>query len=158
MLQAEHIRAHEPLGAPVGASLDRMVGHLAAEIAALDTLIATAIAACPERAETARRRRTAPGIGPVTAATPIAELPELGRIDRRALAALVGLAPFETKAVDGGDGAMHASRGNGALKPFRDRKIEEGKPVKLAITATAQKLLTIPNATVRDQKDFRYPA
>lgn len=175
MLQAEHIRAHEPLAEPVRASLARMVDHLATEIAELDGLIAGAIATCPERAETARRLRTAPGIGPVTAATLIAELPELGRLDRRALAALVGLAPFENESgrwrgrrhIRGGRAelrralyvsAMHASRGNGALKPFRDRKIEEGKPVKLAITATARKLLTILNAMVREQKDFKYPA
>lgn len=44
------------------------------------------------------------------------------------------------------------------LKPLRDRKIDEGKPVKLAITATARKLLTLLNAMIRDQKDFKYPA
>lgn len=175
MLQAEHIRAHEPLTAPVRASLDRMIGQLATEVAALDTLIAEAIAACPERAETARCLRTAPGIGSVTAATLVAELPELGQLNRRALAALVGLAPFENESgrwrgrhhIRGGRtelrralciAAMHASRGSGALKPFRDRKIDEGKPVKLAITATARKLLTILNAMIRDQKDFDYPA
>lgn len=118
-----------------------------------------------------RRLRTAPGVGPAIAAILIACLPELGRIDRRPLACLAGLAPHANESgqrrgrrkVWGGRSAVRkalytaafvASRFNPELKAFRDRLIAAGKPFKVAIIALARKLLTILNAMVRDQRDF----
>lgn len=117
------------------------------------------------------RLRTAPGVGPAIAAILIASLPELGRIDRRQLACLAGLAPHACdsgqrrgrRKVWGGrpearkalyTAAFVASRFNPDLKAFRDRLLAAGKPFKVAIIATARKLLTILNAMVRDQRDF----
>lgn len=171
MRQAEQIRRAEPMPDVVRLSLEAMVGWLEAEIARFDALIAAEIARCPARAEQARRLRTAPGVGPVTAALLLAELPELGRLDRRAVAALAGLAPYDRESgrwrgrrhIAGGreelrralySAGMHASRGHGALKPFRDQLVARGKPVKLAIVAAARKLLTMLNAMIRDGTDF----
>ena len=118
-----------------------------------------------------RRLRTVPGIGPAIAAVLIACLPELGRIDRRPLASLAGLAPHASESgqrrgkrkVWGGRAAVRkalytaavvASRFNPDLRAFRDRLIAAGKPFKVANIAVGRKLLTILNAMVRDQRDF----
>jgi transposase len=115
--------------------------------------------------------RTAPGVGPAIAAILIAALPELGRIDRRQLACLAGLAPHASESgkhrgrrkVWGGRrevrralyiAALVASRFNPSLRAFRDQLIDSGKPFNVAIVATARKLLTILNAMIRDQRDF----
>lgn len=173
--QAEKIRAQEPMPEPVRHSISQIIEICSQQIRELETMIAARIAGDDTQASTYHRLQTAPGIGPVTAALLIAALPELGRCDRREIAALAGLAPFDNDSgkwrgrrfIRGGraeitqaiySAAMHASRGNGPLKPFRDRLIAAGKPTKVAIVATARKLLTILNAMMRDQKDFQSPA
>ena len=106
------------------------------------------------------------------ARTLIAELPELGTLDRRKVAALVGLAPWTRQSgkwkgkscIGGGRadvrsalflGAMVAARRNPELKAFRDRLVAAGKPKLVAFVATARKLLTILNAILRDHKPWR---
>ena len=108
-----------------------------------------------------------PGIGSTIARTLIAELPELGSLNRKQVAALVGLAPWTRQSgqwrgrsfIAGGRapvhtalvmGALVASRHNAALKTFRDRLIAAGKPKLVALIATARKLITILNAIRRD--------
>jgi transposase len=112
-----------------------------------------------------------PGIGPITARTPVAELPELGRIDRRGLAALVGVAPLNRdsgtfrgrRMVAGGRGGgrkvlfmatLTAIRLNPAIGALYRRLTEAGRPAKLALTACMRKLLTILNAIVRDRSPW----
>lgn len=107
------------------------------------------------------------GVGPTIARTLIAELPELGSLNGKQVAALVGLAPWTQQSgqwrgrsfIAGGRalvrtalfmGAMVASRRNAALKTFRDRLIAAGKPKLVALIATARKLITILNAILRD--------
>ena len=113
-----------------------------------------------------------PGVGVGTARTLLAELPELGRLDRRQIAALAGLAPWtrqsgkwKGKSFTGGGrskvraalfmAALVASRFNPVLKTFRDRLVAAGKPKIVAIVATMRKLLTILNAVIRDQKPWQ---
>jgi transposase len=113
-----------------------------------------------------------PGVGPVIARTLIAELPELGSLDRRKIAALVGLAPWTRQSgqwrgksfIGGGRksvrsalflAAMTASRHNPILKPFRDRLVHAGKPKLVALIAVARKLLTILNAILRDKRPWQ---
>ena len=105
--------------------------------------------------------------GKATARTLIADLPELGTLDRRKIAALVGVAPFNRdsgrmrgkRTIWGGRAkvraalymaALVASNHNPVLKPFYDRLVELGKPKKLALVAVMRKLLTILNAIVRE--------
>ena len=113
-----------------------------------------------------------PGVGPVVARTLIAELPELGSLDRRQIAALAGLAPctrqsgkWKGKSFIGGGraavrtalfmAALVAARHNPALKAFHQRLIAAGKPKMVAIVAVARKLLTILNAMVRDRNPWK---
>ena len=113
-----------------------------------------------------------PGIGPITARTLIAELPELGSIDRRRLAALVGVAPVNRdsgamrghRAIAGGRAdvrrvlfmaAVTAIRWNPPIRDLYLRLRARGRPAKAALVAAMRKLLTILNAILRDGKPWR---
>jgi transposase len=130
------------------------------------------VAADLELAASDRRLRTAPRVGPIVAATLIAELPELGQIDRRSVAALAGLAPVARdsgrrsgpRSIGGGRpvvrtilylAALQASRRSPTFSRFRERLQTAGKPVKAAIIATARKLLVTLNAMLASGTDFR---
>ena len=110
--------------------------------------------------------RSVPGVGPILARTLLADLPELGRLSRRALAALVGVAPFNRdsgrvrgrRTIWGGRArvraalymaALVAARRNPRIGAFYQHLLAAGKPKKLALTACMHKLLTILNAMVR---------
>ena len=110
-----------------------------------------------------------PGVGPTVARTLLAEMPELGTLDRRQIAALAGLAPWTRQSgkwkgksfIGGGRSkvraalfmaALVASRHNPVFKTFRDRLVVAGKPKIVAVVATMRKLITILNAIIRDQK------
>jgi transposase len=118
-----------------------------------------------------RRLITVPGIGLIGAATLIAELPELGRLSRRKIAALVGVAPFPNesgdrrgyRAIRGGreevrqalfNCARVAIQHNRAAKPFYERLRARGKGHKVALVATMRKLLTILNAMLKTNTDW----
>ena len=113
-----------------------------------------------------------PGVGPVLAFTVLAELPELGRIDRHKIAALAGVVPYDfdsgkmkgKRCIWGGRAgvrgvlymaAMVASRCNPALKAVRQRLAAAGKPPKVALVAVMRKLLTILNAILRDGRPWQ---
>lgn len=153
--------------AALGESIERHIAWLSAEVAELDAAISAAIAASESLQEHAVRLGSVKGVGAVTVATLLALLPELGTLDRRAIAALVGLAPFANdsgsrrghRRIYGGRAAvrsvlymaaMVASRCNPPLRAMYLRLVERGKPTKVAITAVARKLLTILNAMTRD--------
>jgi transposase len=165
MLAAEKTRLGAAAAA-LRADLRLHVRWLERRVAYLDARIAGAIAADPERAAAATRLRTVPGVGPVVAHTLAAELPELGRLGRRQVAALVGLAPYPrdsgvlrgTRAIWGGRAvvrtalylaAMSGVRCNPTLRAFYTRLVAAGKPKKAALSATAHKLLTILNTMAR---------
>lgn len=115
--------------------------------------------------------RSVPGVGPVVAATLLAKLPELGRINRRAIANLAGLAPHACdsghmrgkRMVWGGRSAVRralyaaafiASRHDHGLKAYRQKLNDAGKPFKVVIIACARRLLTQINAIIRDQRTY----
>ena len=114
---------------------------------------------------------SAPSIGMVTAASLLADCPELGRLDRKKIAALVGVAPMNKdsgrksgrRRIMGGRAplratlymaALSASRYNPAIQPFYARLVGNGKEKKLALTACMRKLLTMLNAMMRDNKHW----
>jgi transposase len=118
-----------------------------------------------------KRLITVPGVGLIVAATMIAELPELGCMNRRQIAALAGLAPFANesgdrkgyRAIRGGrddvrqvlyNSATVAIRHNPVAKPFYEALRARGKPHKVAIVATMRKLLTILNAMLKTNQDW----
>ena len=153
-------------------SIQRLVKALEKELASLDGDIDDAVRGSPAWAAKEDLLASVPGIGKTIARTLIAELPELGSLDRRQVAALVGLAPWTRQSgqwrgksfIGGGRapvraalfmGAMVAARHNPVLKAFRDKLVAAGKPKLVAIVATAQKLVTILNAVIRDQQPWR---
>lgn len=155
---------------------------LAAHIAWLDTAIAEverAIATLVREDEALARAdallRSAPGVGPVTAAVLLAQLPEPGRIPARAATALAGLAPYNNdsgafrakRSVRGGRtrirqalymAAVSLARGSSHLPAFHNRLRAAGKPPKVAIIATARKLLTTLSAIIKHQTPFALSA
>jgi transposase len=153
-------------------SIDRLLKALQKELSEIDAGIDDAVRGSPLWRETEDLLSSIPGVGKVTARTLIAELPEIGTLDRRKVAALVGVAPFTRQSgrwrgrsfIGGGRAAVRsvlymaaivAGRHNPILKAFRDRLIAAGKPPKVAIIAVARRLLTIANAIVRDKKVWR---
>ena len=150
-------------------SILRLVAALEKELSDLDQDIDEAVRGSPAWRASTDLLTSVPGVGPTIARTLLAELPELGTLDRRQIASLVGLAPWTRqsgqwrgKSVIGGGrasvraalfmGAMVAIRHNPMLKAFRDRLVAAGKPKLVAIIATARKLVTILNAMLRDKR------
>jgi transposase len=116
--------------------------------------------------------KSVPGVGPVTILTLVARLPELGTLNRRAIAALTGVAPFARdsgqrrgqRSIWGGRADVRsvlymatvaALRGNAVIKHFYLRLIAAGKPPKVAVTACMRKLLTILNSMLRTNTPWR---
>jgi len=116
--------------------------------------------------------QSAPGVGPVLSTTLLAELPELGRLNRKQIAALVGVAPLNRdsgtlrgrRAIWGGRSqvratlymaALVAARHNAVIRAFYDRLIAAGKPKKVALTACMRKLLTILNAMIQHHSPWQ---
>ena len=148
-------------------SIARLVKALEKELASLDTDINDEVRGSPVWREKEDLLASVPGVGPVIARTLIAELPELGQLDRKEIAALAGLAPYTRQSgkwrgksfIGGGRtavrttlfmGAMVAKQHNPVLKAFFDRLVAAGKPKMVALIAVARKLLTILNAMLRD--------
>jgi transposase len=165
MLVAEKNRLHR-----THASLRERVGqHIAwleAELADLDRDLHDRLRASPLWRAQDNLLRSVPGVGAVTATTLLAELPELGKLNRKEIAALVGVAPF---ACDSGQhrgqrriwggratvrqalymAALCGIRFNPVLRPHYQQLRRAGKPAKVALVACMRKLLTILNAVVR---------
>lgn len=153
-------------------SIARLITALQKELTEIDAEIDTGVRGSPVWRETEDLLASVPGVGPITARTLIAELPELGQLDNKQIASLAGLAPYTRqsgqwrgKSMIGGGrktvrsalflAALVASRHNPVLKAFRQRLVEAGKPKMVAAIAVARKLLTILNAIVRDQKPWQ---
>ena len=145
----------------------RRLARLKADLLLLDKRLAEMIAADPDLACRYERLTSMPGVGPVLAFTLLAMLPELGRISRKQIAALVGLAPYDFdsgklrghRSIYGGRmpvrnvlymAALSACRYNPALKAFRDRLAAAGKKPKVIIVAVMRKMITTLNAMLRD--------
>jgi len=172
MIQSEKNRARQTGDRWTAREIDRLIKVLEKHRATVEAEIEALVAADAELAAQSRRLRAVPGIGPAISAVLIARLPELGQLDRRAIASLAGLAPHADdsglrrgkRRIWGGRADLRralyiagfiASRYDPTIKEFRHRLEAAGKPVKVAITACARKLLTILNAMVRDQTDYR---
>jgi transposase len=153
----------------VTVSLMQTIAFLTRQLGVADREIGTMIRESPVWREREDLLRSVPGIGPVVARTLLAQLPELGRLDRRAIAKLVGVAPLNRdsgtwrgrRTIHGGRAsvraaiymaALVASRRNPVLTAFYQRLLAAGKPKKLALVACMRKLLTILNTMLRSQQ------
>jgi transposase len=139
----------------------------------LDIQIQTCISQKTEWQERAKIIDSVPGVGPVTASTLVAEMPELGLLNRQEIAALAGVAPFNKdsgpkrgkRKISGGRGGVRrtlfmatlsASSCNPIIRPFYESLLKRGKEKKVALTACMRKLLVIINVMVRDGKQWKY--
>jgi transposase len=150
----------------VTVSLTQTIAFLTRQLGVTDRELGTMIRASPVWRERDDLLQSVPGIGPVVARTLLAALPELGHLDRRAIAKLVGVAPLNRdsgtwrgrRTIHGGRAsvravvymaALVASRRNPVLTAFYQRLLAAGKPKKLALVACMRKLLTILNTMLR---------
>jgi transposase len=172
MLAAEKARRQQAAAGPARVSIARSVGFLQDELKSLDLEIDKTVRGTPVWREREDLLASVPGIGKTIARTLLAELPELGTLNPKQIAALAGLAPYTRQSgkwrgksfIGGGRtavrtalfmGALVAARHNPTLKAFRDRLVVNGKPKLVALIATARKLLVILNAMMRDAKPWR---
>jgi transposase len=172
MIGAERQRERRTTVRRIKRSIERLLKALEKELNELDQELDDTVRGSPAWRRNEDLLKSVPGVGPVIARTLIAEMPELGTLDRRQIASLAGLAPWTRQSgkwkgksfIGGGRGSVRAAlfigalvavRHNATLKAFHQRLIDAGKPKMVAIVAVARKLLTILNAIVRDQKPWQ---
>lgn len=153
-------------------SIARLLKALQKELSEVESDIDDTLRGSPLWRDKEDLMTSVPGIGQTIARSLMADLPELGQLDRREIAALAGLAPHTRQSgqwkgqsfISGGRAepraslfiaAMVAARHNPVLRAFYQRLIAAGKPKKLALIAVARKLLTILNAIIRDKKPWQ---
>ncbi len=174
MLGAETNRRRLTQDRSLQRRIDAHITWLQRALRDLESDLHDTIRTSPMWRETENLLRSVPGVGPITASTLIAELPELGQLDRRQIAALVGVAPFNRdsgtlrgrRMIRGGRhpvrralymAALTATRHNPVLLTFYQRLRTTGHPPKVALVAALRKLLTILNAILRDRRPW-HPA
>lgn len=152
--------------------IQKHLDFLQVEIARIETEIDDLINNTPDMKSKQAILKSAPGVGPITASLLIARLPELGRLNRKQIAALVGVAPFNQdsgrkkgkRAVYGGRkdvrtmlymATLSAIRFNPVIHQFYQRLVDAGKPRKVALVAAMRKLLVILNAMVAANEPWR---
>jgi transposase len=143
-------------------NVEGVVKFLDRQIAAVERAIARLIESDDDWRAKSELLQSVPGVGDVTSATLIAELPELGKLNRQQIAALVGLAPFAddsgqhrgTRRISGGRSSVRttlymatlsASRCNPLIHHYKLKLLQRGKAFKVAMTACMRKLLTLLN-------------
>jgi len=162
--------AQNSLQADIGEHIEWMT----ARIKDLEAEIEELVDSLPVWRAQAKRLDSIPGVGMVTAVTVLAEMPELGQLDRQKIAALAGLAPFNRdsgqkrgkRRIFGGRkgirrvlymACLSATRYNPVIRSMFQRLMKKGKLFKVAITACMRKMLTIMNAMTRDQVNWKVP-
>jgi transposase len=171
MRVAEQNRLPTATAPAVRRNLQKHIDWLSRQVEQLDRDLAEAVQASPLWRAKEDLLRGVPGIGPTVARTLLAELPELGTLSRRQIAALAGLAPrnrdsgmYRGRRTIGGGRAgvrsalymasLSAARYNPVLRHFRDRLRAGGKLAKVVLVAVARKLLAIVNAMLRDGRPW----
>jgi transposase len=168
----ERTRRRQTANQTAQRSLDKTLKFFDGQITAIDQAIARLIEADDDWRAKRDVLQSVPGVGPTTSATLLAELPELGQLNRQAIAALAGVAPFNhdsgkhrgQRRIRGGRSALRAAlymaafsatRFNDKIRAFAEKLRQAGKPHKLVITACMRKLLTILNAIVRKNSPWK---
>lgn len=154
-------------------SVQEHVDWLEGQLKELNDEIGRLIRNSPIWCEKEALLRSVPGIGPVTSATLLADLPELGTLNRQKIAALVGVAPFNKdsgvkrgkRRIFGGRASVRrtlymatlvATKFNPVIRRFYENLLARGKVKKVALTACMRKLLVILNAMIRKREAWRY--
>ena len=172
MITAESHRRQQASHKRVQKRLDAHTAWLQKELSSIDTDIDSAVHESTLWRQHEALLTSVPGVGKTVARTLLADLPELGQMDRRSLAALAGIAPVNhdsgmhrgARRIRGGRttvrGALYmaawvGTRFNPVLKAFYQRLLTAGKPRKVALVACMHKLLTILNAIIRTNKNWK---
>ena len=159
---------------PVTKRIAAHIRWLEKELSRTDGDLKEAIKSSPTLSENEALLRSVPGVGPVLARTLLAQVPELGTLTHKRVAALVGVAPLNRdsgtlrgrRSVWGGRadvraalymGALVAARRNPAIREFYERLLAAGKPKKVALVACMRKLLAIVNAVLKHRTPWRSP-
>jgi transposase len=173
MIVAETQRRRQLTQRPLIRRLDRHLALLQEELSEIERDLSNTIGGTPAWRESEDLLKTVPGIGNTAARTLLADLPELGTLDRKQIAALVGVAPLNRdsgimrgrRSTWGGRAkvrrvlymaALVATRHNPLIAAFYKRLREAGKPAKVALTACMRKLLTMLNAILRDRQPWQH--
>jgi len=176
MLTAERTRQSlaTTAPAPVRRQLRDHIRWLEKRLADVDRDLRQSLRASPLWRESDQVLQSVPGVGPVLSVTLLAELPELGQLDRKQIAALVGVAPLNRdsgalrgkRAIWGGRaavraalymGALVATRHNPVIAALYQRLLAAGKPKKVALVACMHKLLLILNAMLAHRTRWQAP-
>jgi transposase len=172
LMTAERNRKRQLISARLIKGVDRLLAVLQKELSDIEEELSDSVRGTPAWRENEDLITTVPGVGDVTARHLIADLPELGTLDRKRIASLVGVAPlnrdsgtFRGKRTTWGGraavratlymAALVASQHNPVIRAFYKRLRQAGKPAKVALTACMRKLLTILNAMLRDRRPWQ---
>jgi transposase len=171
MMSAEQSRLNTS-PARIRDSIESHLTWLRQQVASLDDDLDRLLQASPLWRERDAILQSTPGVGPVLSRTLISQLPELGDLNRKEIAALVGVAPFNRdsgtwrgrRTIWGGRATVRAvlymstlvaTRHNPVIREFYERLLAAGKATKVALTACMRKLLTILNAMVKNQQRWQ---
>jgi len=173
LLAEEQRRSRAPR--PIQRQIDQHVRWLRAQLGAVEKDLAQTLRESPVWREKDDLLRSVPGVGPVLTTTLLGDVPELGQLNRKQIAALIGVAPLNRdsgtyrgrRAVWGGRARVRATlymatltaaRYNPVIRAFYERLVAAGKPKKVALTACMRKLLTILNAMIARRTAWKPPA
>jgi len=171
MRTAESNREQQAGNANVKRTIRNMLSAINKQLTTLDAELDDRIRKCPAWRESEELLSSVPGVGKVTARTLLAEMPELGALNRQQIAALAGLAPLNNdsgkfrgqRSIRGGRGNVRAAlymatlsavRFNPSIKAFHQRLCAAGKCSKKALTACMRKLLITLNSILKNKTPF----
>ena len=172
--KAEKNRQGQAVSAFVRKSIQRSLDHINKEIKSHDKQISKLLESDDDWRNKMELLETVPGVGRVTSSTLIAELPELGELNRKKIASLVGLAPYNCEsgtmkgrqAIIGGRrtvraalymATLSATKYEPTIAAFAKRLKDQGKPPKLVLTACMRKLITILNSMIKTNSPWKCP-
>jgi transposase len=170
-IRAGELKRKQTAPAVVHPSIDHVVAFLTKQIEDIDSDLKKLVDSTPEWSATDELLQSVPGVGPVLATTLTALVPELGKLDRKKIASLVGVAPLNNdsgsrngkRSTWGGRApvravlymaAVAAKRSNKTIAAFYDRLIQHGKDPKVALVACMRKLLVTLNAMARNRSKW----
>lgn len=172
-MRTQELNRKQIMGKGFQVSCNRMIRHLDQEIARIEKQLAKHVEAETAWSEKQAILKTAPGVGNTLVYTLLADLPEIGDLTRREIAALVGLAPMNRdsgklrgkRRIQGGRytvrtvlymATLSAITCNPIIKAFYRQLVAQGKHKKVALTACMRKFITMLNAMVRDKCEWAY--
>lgn len=175
MAAMEKVRLKQTLDEAVAASCRQMIDLLTQERARVEDLLRAELLTSPQRAAHAELLQTIPGVGPAVSMTLLADLPELGALDRKAVASLAGLAPHPNQSgtrtgqahIAGGRPCVRAALYMAAINATRcDQGFKReylamrlaGKPAKVALIAIARKIVVAANGMLKSGQTWQKPA